>query len=62
MRPPIASPCIKVCEIDAQSKSCKGCFRTLDEIAHWMTMSPSARERVMREIETRKRPNTQSAP
>lgn len=31
----VASPCVSVCRMDAGSGLCEGCFRTLDEIAHW---------------------------
>lgn len=31
----IASPCINVCQMDPASGLCRGCFRTLDEIARW---------------------------
>jgi uncharacterized protein len=51
---PIASPCIKICEMDTQSKLCTGCFRTIDEIAYWSTMGNLARDKVMREIEARR--------
>jgi predicted Fe-S protein YdhL (DUF1289 family) len=30
-----ASPCISICEMNAQTGWCVGCFRTLDEIAIW---------------------------
>ncbi len=42
---PTASPCIKVCRIDAQSR-CYGCGRTLDEIARWSGMSLDERRAV----------------
>ncbi|MBM3390355.1 MAG: DUF1289 domain-containing protein [Betaproteobacteria bacterium] len=31
----VASPCIDVCRMDAQSGLCEGCLRTIDEIAGW---------------------------
>lgn len=31
----ICSPCISVCVMDAPTGFCKGCWRTLDEIAQW---------------------------
>lgn len=36
--PPVESPCIKVCVLDARSL-CVGCGRTLDEIAAWSRLS-----------------------
>jgi uncharacterized protein len=37
------------------TKQCTGCYRTIEEIAYWATMGPTAREKIMRELETRKR-------
>jgi len=31
----VASPCVSICRMDAASGLCEGCFRTIDEIAHW---------------------------
>ena len=42
----VLSPCIGVCEIDAQGL-CAGCLRTLDEIARWGTMGDDERLRIM---------------
>jgi predicted Fe-S protein YdhL (DUF1289 family) len=35
MNAPAASPCINVCQMDEPTGWCKGCLRTLDEIAWW---------------------------
>nr|WP_294866645.1 cysteine-rich CWC family protein [uncultured Pseudogulbenkiania sp.] len=32
---PIPSPCIQQCRLDDAGQSCRGCRRTLDEIAGW---------------------------
>ena len=47
------SPCLKVCLMDPQSALCKGCFRTLDEIARWGGLSDEERERIMAELPKR---------
>lgn len=31
----VASPCVSVCRMSETSGLCDGCFRTIDEIAHW---------------------------
>ena len=31
----VASPCVSLCRMDADSGWCLGCLRTLDEIALW---------------------------
>jgi uncharacterized protein len=43
MPTPIASPCTKVCTIDSASRLCRGCGRSLDEIARWMSLSERER-------------------
>ena len=50
----VKSPCIKVCQMDAQRGLCLGCARTLDEIARWGSMSDAEREAVMLLLEARK--------
>ncbi|HVT37132.1 MAG TPA: DUF1289 domain-containing protein [Nevskiaceae bacterium] len=44
----IESPCIKVCQLDAQ-QVCVGCGRSLDEIAQWSTAS-EVRQRQIVEV------------
>jgi predicted Fe-S protein YdhL (DUF1289 family) len=39
----ISTPCIKVCEIDPSSRLCRGCGRSLDEIARWGSMREAER-------------------
>ena len=41
------SPCNKVCVMDAQSGYCRGCGRTLDEIARWSEMSEAEQRAVL---------------
>ncbi len=38
----VESPCIKVCQIDLEGL-CRGCGRTLNEIARWREMSNAER-------------------
>jgi predicted Fe-S protein YdhL (DUF1289 family) len=37
-RPP-ASPCIGICLVDPATRQCRGCLRTIDEIAAWYQAS-----------------------
>ncbi|WP_346912877.1 DUF1289 domain-containing protein [uncultured Roseibium sp.] len=48
------SPCTKVCQIDQRTKLCLGCYRTLDEIATWGSMTSEGRERVMSDLDRRR--------
>ena len=57
----IASPCTKVCTIDPRSGLCRGCGRTLGEIAQWMSLGERERERVMGELPRRLEANETSA-
>jgi len=44
------SPCINVCEMDPHLGLCKGCFRTIDEIAAWSSMSDDDKHAVMAQL------------
>lgn len=57
----IETPCIKVCTLDARSRLCLGCGRTIDEIAAWRTMSAAERKRVMDLLPARVAQNRGSA-
>ncbi len=35
-----SSPCLNICTLDGQGV-CRGCFRTLEEIAGWIRMTPA---------------------
>jgi predicted Fe-S protein YdhL (DUF1289 family) len=50
---PILSPCVKICTLDTQAGLCRGCGRTLDEIAGWVRMSGAERNRIMAELPAR---------
>lgn len=58
-----ASPCVNVCVMDAQTGCCKGCWRTLEEIATWSQMSEAQRQQVWQQLPGRQmqRSATQSA-
>jgi hypothetical protein len=56
----VASPCISVCEMDPASRLCRGCFRTLDEIAAWSVLDDDARRAVMDALPARRARITQS--
>lgn len=47
------SPCLKICVIDPATKRCTGCYRTLDEIARWSSMTDAQRRRIMNELPQR---------
>ena len=50
----IASPCNNVCKVNPETGLCEGCFRTLDEIAAWSSMSAEERRAVLTLLRDRK--------
>ena len=50
----IASPCNKVCVMDAEQRYCLGCRRTLEEIAAWGSMTDEERQAVLKQLEQRR--------
>ena len=51
---PLESPCIGVCTIASDSGLCRGCLRTIDEIARWRAMDRAERGRVLAACATRR--------
>jgi predicted Fe-S protein YdhL (DUF1289 family) len=51
----VASPCISVCAIDPRTGLCAGCFRSLDEIAGWITLSNDEKRAVVAALPARRR-------
>jgi predicted Fe-S protein YdhL (DUF1289 family) len=49
-----ASPCINVCEMDDRLGLCKGCLRSLDEIASWSAMSDDEKRAVLAQLLARR--------
>lgn len=50
---PIKSPCLRVCAVDGRANACRGCGRTLKEIASWGAMSAAERDDVLRRLPAR---------
>jgi predicted Fe-S protein YdhL (DUF1289 family) len=51
--PPIESPCIKQCTLDASGAYCTGCGRTRHEIALWSSMTHAERLEIMATLPAR---------
>jgi predicted Fe-S protein YdhL (DUF1289 family) len=49
----IRSPCIRLCTLDPETRTCLGCGRTLDEIAHWTGYTEAEREAIMARLPER---------
>jgi len=50
----IGSPCVNVCVMDDATGLCRGCGRTLDEIARWSVMREAEKRTVIALLEARK--------
>ena len=49
----LPSPCISVCQLDAVSGQCLGCYRTSAEIAAWRSMSIEAQGELLESLRQR---------
>ena len=50
----VASPCNKVCRIDASTGRCEGCLRTLTEIGAWSQLDNTAKREVCKQLDQRR--------
>lgn len=48
----VPSPCIGICTMEGDF--CAGCYRTLDEIASWSSLSNEQKRATVAELEKRK--------
>lgn len=48
----LASPCVNVCRMEGDL--CAGCYRTLDEIAHWQRASDDERRAILTAVARRR--------
>jgi predicted Fe-S protein YdhL (DUF1289 family) len=46
----VPTPCVRLCVIDAASGLCRGCLRTLEEIAAWSSLTDPGRLAVLAEL------------
>ena len=51
--PEPASPCVNVCVMDDAQGVCRGCRRTLDEIARWSSYSRAEKLAVLEKVAQR---------
>ncbi|MBX7146868.1 MAG: DUF1289 domain-containing protein [Alphaproteobacteria bacterium] len=51
------SPCIGVCKVgmNAGIRYCIGCFRTVDEIRQWVSLSLSERQNILNQLPLRQK-------
>ncbi len=49
----VRSPCNNVCQIDTEKAWCRGCWRTLDEIAAWSSADDQEKRAIWQRIRQR---------
>ncbi len=50
----VASPCTRVCQMDTASGWCRGCARSLDEIAAWGAAPEAVQCRILDQLPARR--------
>lgn len=50
----IKSPCVEKCEMNPHTNLCKGCYRNIDEIVNWSSLTDNQKNYVLKLIEKRK--------
>jgi len=48
------SPCLGICLMDPKTRTCRGCLRTIDEIAGWYGASPAEKRAILVRLEARR--------
>ncbi len=51
----LPSPCMGICEMDAERKYCRGCLRTIPEIKVWSTASEQEKWDILQQLKIRRR-------
>ncbi len=49
----VPSPCISICAIDEASGFCKGCYRTVEEVASWLYFTDDQKLQVLETLKAR---------
>ena len=53
VRKEIDSPCLKLCSIHPTERICVGCYRSMEEIGAWSSLSSKVRLEIMSELPSR---------
>lgn len=51
----LVSPCVGVCQMDSDTELCRGCWRTIDEIALWSALDRDGRLAILQRLRERRR-------
>lgn len=50
----LPSPCINICQMDADNGLCIGCFRTIEEITAWSRIDDAQRAHILAAVAQRR--------
>lgn len=48
------SPCLGICIMDPRTRQCRGCLRTVEEIAAWYEATPAEKRALVAVLDTRR--------
>jgi predicted Fe-S protein YdhL (DUF1289 family) len=54
-QPSPVSPCLGICLMDPRIRTCRGCLRTVEEIAGWYSASVPEKRAILARLEARRR-------
>ncbi len=49
------SPCIGICLMDPATRTCRGCLRTIEEIAGWYEANAAEKQAILARLVSRRR-------
>jgi len=50
----VPSPCVSICEMNPHTGLCRGCLRTLDEIAAWSVLDAATKRAIVDALPARR--------
>jgi predicted Fe-S protein YdhL (DUF1289 family) len=50
----LVSPCVGVCLLDPATRQCRGCLRTVDEIARWYAAGDAEKRAILAALAARR--------
>jgi predicted Fe-S protein YdhL (DUF1289 family) len=53
--PAPVSPCLGICLMDPRTRTCRGCLRTIEEIAGWYDATPVEKRAILDRLAERRR-------
>ena len=56
--PSPVSPCLGICLMDPQTRMCRGCLRTIDEIRGWYEAGAADKRLILKRLAARRRAAT----